>query len=76
MQIVTLRDRVLAVIGAVIVIGVVIVALLQQEQLKDDCRANGGFVTEIHDGVFTWICSPPGEVPIILHTQRRGRLLR
>lgn len=69
MQIVTLRDRVLAFLAAVIVLAGVIAFIINQEQLKDDCRASGGLLTEVHDGSNTWVCSPPGAtVPIIVHT--------
>ena len=77
MPIVTMRERVLAFFALVLIVGAVVLALFHQEQMKDDCRASGGFVTEVHgNGGNAWICSPRSDTPIILNTSPRGHLLR
>ena len=67
MEVSKTKQYVLFFFGVVFIVGLVIISVIHQEQMKDDCQARGGIVTEVHgSNDNTWICAPPGSNSTII----------
>jgi hypothetical protein len=73
MQISGVRNVLIAIFAVAIILVIVVFSIIEQEREKDDCRAQGGFVTEVHGNGGQWICSQQGaQAPtIIMNNTRR-----